>query len=100
MRCSTPCIVEKLKIGQPCLLEIKLEGYQPWTAEFTLEKGFEVRRFDATLLKASEAKWGSVTVLTKKPGGRVELNGKPLKRTTPMTIKKVLAGRKLAGFLR
>jgi len=51
MRCSTPCVVDKLKIDQPYLLEIKLQGYQPWTAEFTLEKGFEVRRFDATLVK-------------------------------------------------
>jgi serine/threonine-protein kinase len=93
MRCSTPCVVDKLKVGQPYLLEIKLAGYQRWTAEFTLEKGFEVRRFDATLQKEI-AKWGSVTVLTKEPGGRVELNGKPLKSTTPMTIKKVMAGRK------
>ena len=93
MRCSTPCAVDKLKLGQPYLLEIQLEGYQPWTAEFTLEKGFEIRRFDATLQKET-AKWGSVTVLTKEPGGRVELNGKPLKRATPTTIKKVPAGRK------
>jgi serine/threonine-protein kinase len=93
MRCSTPCVVDKLKIDQPYLLEIKLEGYRPWTAEFTLEKGFEVRRFDATLQKESP-KWGSVTVVTKEPGGRVELNEKRFKRTTPMTIKKVLAGRK------
>jgi len=51
MRCSTPCIVEKLKIDRPYLLEIQLKGYRPWAAEFTLEKGFEVRRFDATLVK-------------------------------------------------
>lgn len=93
MRCSTPCVVDKLMIGKPYLLEIKLGGYQPWTAEFTLEKGYEVRKFDATLQKASTAKWGSVTVLTREAGGTVELNGKPFKRTTPMTINKVLAGR-------
>ena len=51
MRCSTPCVVDKLEIGKPHLLEIKLKGYKTWTAEFTLEKGFEVRRFDATLQK-------------------------------------------------
>jgi hypothetical protein len=44
-------VVDTLEIGRPYLLEIKLQGYQTWTAEFTLEKGFEVRRFDATLQK-------------------------------------------------
>jgi serine/threonine protein kinase len=51
MRCSTPCVVDRLEIGKPYLLEIQMKGHKTWTAEFTLEKGFEVRRFDATLQK-------------------------------------------------
>jgi hypothetical protein len=51
MRCSTPCVVDRLEIGKTYLLEIQLKGYRTWTAEFTLEKNFEVRRFDATLRK-------------------------------------------------
>jgi serine/threonine protein kinase len=55
-RCQTPCVIEQLKIGQSYGLEIRMKGYQPWTAEFTLQEGYEVRKFDATLQKKSTVK--------------------------------------------
>jgi serine/threonine protein kinase len=48
-RCKTPCVIDKLPVDKSYLVEIRLKGYRPWTAEFTLEKRYEVRRFDATL---------------------------------------------------
>jgi serine/threonine-protein kinase len=55
-RCKTPCVIDKLKLGQSYQLETKMEGYQPWTAGFTLEKDYDVRKFDATLRKKSTDK--------------------------------------------
>jgi serine/threonine protein kinase len=48
-RCKTPCVIDKLPVDKSYKLEIRRRGYRPWTAEFSLEKGYEVRRFDATL---------------------------------------------------
>jgi serine/threonine-protein kinase len=93
-RCKTPCIIDKLLLGQSHRLEISMQDHQPWTTEFALDKGYDVRKFDATLQAVDTTKWGRVTVVSRTSGGRVVLNGKPFKQTTPMTIKKVLANRR------
>lgn len=92
-RCFTPCIIQKLEIGREVGMRVTRDGYEPWETTFRLDKEFEVRKFDVTMRNTTQRGWGQVRVITKPPGATVTFNDRPLKRTTPLTLPRVVADR-------
>jgi len=87
---TSPCDVKDLKLGTFYTLRLSKPGQRPWTTQFKLEDS-SVRRFHARLEPAGPGAWGTVEVITTPRGAKITLDGKTIKETTPLTIKKVTA---------
>jgi eukaryotic-like serine/threonine-protein kinase len=89
-RGTSPCDVKDLELGRSYKMILSKAGQRPWKTEFKL-KDSSVREFKAKLKRSTVKAWGTVEIVTHPSGAKVTLNGIPLDKLTPLTIKKVAA---------
>ena len=93
-RCQAPCVLAQLEVGVEHSFEASLDGYEPSTEVLRLKKAGEVKVLIIRLSKIGKRLYGTLLVSTEPAGAKVEIDGRSALGVSPMTIKRVVAGRK------
>jgi hypothetical protein len=93
-RCQAPCVLAQLEVGVEHTFEASLDGYEPSAEMLTLKRAGEVKVLVMQLSKTGKRSYGTLVVSTKPAGAKVEIDGRFALGVSPMTVKRVVAGRK------